>query len=155
MWVTWKSQQIVADKEQLGSAGISLMFGDRSDLDEPMFFGRGFGAEEAFVAQSAWGKAAAPDGERITATIDAKPETRDVEGLAVDDRPHTWVARVEFRDGPDRVSVWLDPDLADLATTAPHGVVTPIEIEFDRIRLAVNRGQEVWRFNEFAVALQP
>jgi hypothetical protein len=155
IWLTWKSQQIREDKQQAGSAGLSLMFGDQSDMDEPVFFGRAFGAEENFVAETAWGNSPPPHGERMTATIDADPTAADVQGLAVDDRLHTWVARVEFRHGPDRVSVWMDPDLSALDVSAPHGVLTPMEVEFDRIRIAVNRGEEVWRFKELAVALHP
>jgi hypothetical protein len=31
-------------------------------------------------------------------------------------------------------------------------VIDAAEVEFDRLRLAVNRGAEVWRFGQFAAA---
>jgi hypothetical protein len=152
LWLTWKSQRLVAAAEQFGSAGVSLMFGDRSDLDEPMFFGRGFGEPETFIAQTAWGNAPPPDGERITANIDADDALPGIQDQDVDDQAHTWVARLEFRDGIDRLSVWMDADLSTIDSVAPHGILEAADIEFDRIRLAVHRGNEVWRFSGFAAA---
>jgi hypothetical protein len=152
LWLTWKSQRLVAAAEQFGSAGVSLMFGDRSDVDEPMFFGRGFGESETFIAQTAWGNAPPPDGERITVNIDADDAVPGVQDQDVDDQPHTWVARLEFRDGIDRLSVWMDADLSTIDSVAPHGILEAADIEFDRIRLAVHRGSEVWRFGGFAAA---
>jgi hypothetical protein len=29
------------------------------------------------------------------------------------------------------------------------------DIEFDRIRFAANRGDEIWRFSDFALAMRP
>jgi hypothetical protein len=155
IWLTWKTQRLATDGVQQGSAGVSLMFGDRSDLDEPMFFGRAHGEPDTLIAQSAWGNAPPPDGERITANIDADERSPGIQDQDVDDRLHTWVARVEFRDGADRVSVWVDADLSAIETLAPHGILDTAEVEFDRIRLAVHRGNEVWRFSEFAVASHP
>jgi hypothetical protein len=72
-----------------------------------------------------------------------------------DDQEHVWIVRVEFRDGPDRVSTWLDADLANLDAARPQATLDVASIEFDRIRIAVNRSDDVWRFSEFAMALKP
>jgi hypothetical protein len=63
-----------------------------------------------------------------------------------------WVARVEFRDGPDRISAWVDDDLSELNPAQPQAVLEASNVEFDRIRMAVNRGEAVWRFSDFAAA---
>jgi len=155
IWLSWKSKRLPSDKDELGSAGVSLMFGDRSDLDEPMFFGRGYGEAETVIVQTAWGHAAPPDGERITVNVDFDAKAPDVQDRPVDNREHRWVARVEFLDGADRVSLWIDPVLWNLETTSPQAILDAAHVEFDRIRFAVNRAEEVWRFREFAVAQNP
>jgi hypothetical protein len=152
LWLTWRMRRMKAEPSQLGSAGVSLMFGERSDLDEPMFYGRGYGEIETFCAQSAWGNAAPPNGERVTAEIDVDAQAPGVQSLAIDDDEHVWVTRLEFRDGADRVSVWLDPDFKQLKSLPPQGVIDAAEVEFDRLRLAVNRGLAIWRFGQFAAA---
>jgi len=155
IWLSWKSKRLQPDNDELGSAGVSLMFGDRSDLDEPMFFGRGYGEAETVIVQTAWGHAAPPDGERITINVDFEADTPDVQDRPVDNREHQWVARVEFQDGADRVSLWVDPVLSALNETSPQAILDAADVEFDRIRFAVNRAEEVWRFREFAVAQNP
>lgn len=154
VWLAWRSRRMQQGSKEQGSAGVSLMFGDRSDFDEPVFFGRGFGVKEALVVQSAWGGAAPPEGERVTADLAMAPQANEARGV-VDDQEHSWIARVEFRDGPDRVSTWLDADAANLDAGRPHAILDVASIEFDRIRIAVNRSDAVWRFSEFAVALEP
>jgi hypothetical protein len=152
LWLTWRTRRVKAEPTQLGSAGVSLMFGEQSDMDEPMFFGRGYGEIKTFCAQSAWGNAAPPDGERVTAEVDFDAQAQGVQSREVDDDEHVWVTRLEFRNGADRVSVWVDPDLKQLETLPPQGVIDSAEVEFDRLRLAVNRGGAVWRFGQFAAA---
>jgi hypothetical protein len=152
LWLTWRCVREKAVSDNPGSAGVSLMFGDRSDLDEPVFFGRGFGTSEALLVQSAWGDAPPPDGRRITSEVDFDVRTPGVQAHQVDEREHVWVARVEFRDGTDRISVWVDVDLSELNPAQPQAVLEASEVEFDRIRMAVNRGEAVWRFSDFAAA---
>jgi hypothetical protein len=154
IWLAWKTRRMRQANQELGSAGLSLMFGDRSDVDEPVFFGRGFGSGESLVVQSAWGGAAPPDGERVTADVASASRPNEANG-AVDGQEHSWIVRVEFRDGPDRVSTWLDADLANLDEARPQATLDAAEIEFDRIRIAVNRSEDAWRFSEFAMALTP
>jgi hypothetical protein len=45
--------------------------------------------------------------------------------------------------------------LATLNAAHPQAMLDVSNIEFDRIRMAVNRGDEVWRFSDFAMALNP
>ena len=154
VWLAWHSRRMRHEgSEEQGSVGVSLMFGERSDFDEPVFFGRCFGDKETLVVQSAWGGAAPPDGERVTAEVSlaSQPNVAHV----ADDREHSWIVRVEFRDGPDRVSAWLDADLGSVDPAQPHASLDVASIEFDRIRIAVNRSDDVWRFSEFAMALDP
>jgi hypothetical protein len=153
VWLAWRSRRMRQGSQEQGSAGVSLMFGDRSDFDEPVFFGRCFGDKETLVVQSAWGGAAPPEGERVTA--DVALASRPNEAHVADDREHSWLVRVEFRDGPDRVSTWLDADLESLDVARPQTALDVASIEFDRIRIAVNRSDDVWRFSEFAMALKP
>jgi hypothetical protein len=151
VWLTWRSRRLQHGSNEQGSAGVSLMFGDQSDFDEPVFFGRCFGAKESLVVQSAWGGAAPPEGERVTADLAMAPRS----GEAPDDQEHSWIVRVEFRDGPDRVSTWLDANAVGFDVARPHAILEVANIEFDRIRIAVNRRDDVWRFGEFAMALDP
>jgi hypothetical protein len=153
--MTWRARRVRADADEPGSAGVSLMFGDRPDNDEPVFLGRGFGEDETFVVQTAWGGAPAPDGERITTPVDFVVAEAGVQSRMVDDEQHAWLVRVEFRDGPDAVSVWMDADLESLDPAHPQAVLDAFNVEFDRIRMAVHRGDEVWRFSEFAAGLSP
>ncbi|WP_428303712.1 FecR domain-containing protein [Lacipirellula sp.] len=152
LWLTWTTQRLAADPESTGSAGVSLMFGERSDFDEPIFIGRGFGALEQFSVQSAWGGALPPDGARIDTLLDSNTEMAGVQAKLSDARKHRWLARIEFREGADRVSVWIDRDLASIDPNAPHARIEDVDIEFDRLRFAVNREAEVWRFSNFAAA---
>jgi hypothetical protein len=155
IWLTWRMQRLIADGQNPGSAGVSLMIGQRSDLDEPMFFGRAFGHNEGLVLQSAWGAAPPPEGARVTASANPDGLAERVADRPFDDLPHTWLARVEFRDGPDRVSVWVDADWSTLDPARPLGVLDSADVAFDRIRFAANRGGETWRFGQFAMALSP
>jgi hypothetical protein len=154
LWLTWRAQRIQSDADDFGSVGVSLMFGERSDHDEPVFFGRGFGEDETFVVQTAWGGAPPSDGgERITSAVDFATDEAGVQSRVVDNQEHTWVVRVEFRDGPDAVSVWMDADLETLDPSQPQAALEAFDVEFDRIRMAVNRGDAVWRYSEFAAGL--
>ena len=154
VWLTWRSRRMQHGNDEQGSAGVSLMFGDRSDFDEPVFFGRCFGVKEELVVQSAWGGAAPPEGERVTADFAMAPQSNEA-GEVIDDQEHSWIVRVEFRDGADRVSTWLDANVANIDTARPHAVLDVANIEFDRIRIAVNRIGDIWRYSEFAMALEP
>jgi hypothetical protein len=138
-----------------GSAGLSLMFGDRDTDNEPVIMGRASGNVEQFIVLSAWGGAPPPQGKILSAMIDFDVETPGAQDRAVDDQEHSWVARVEFGDSVDRVSVWVDAELATLNAARPQAMLDVSNIEFDRIRMAVNRGDEVWRFSDFAMALNP
>jgi hypothetical protein len=155
LWISWKSKRLNAAADNQGSAGLSLMFGDRETQDEPVIFGRSSGEMPQFIVQSAWGDAPPPEGRRISAMIDFEGETQGVQDHAIDDQERSWIARVEFGDSADRVSVWCDADLATLDAARPQGVLNVSSIEFDRIRFAVNRGEEVWRFSDFAMGLNP
>jgi hypothetical protein len=150
LWMTWRTQRdsIVAD--QMDSAGLSLMFGDRNDLDEPLFVGHAaFGG--AFCIQSAWGGEAPPAGQRITSQVDFDAAAPGVQSRTIDDQPHVWVMRIEFADEQDRVSVWVDAPWVELNAAAPQAVLEVSNIEFDRVRLAAHRGDELWRYGNLAV----
>jgi hypothetical protein len=120
-----------------------------------MFFGRAFGREESLVLQSAWGAAPPPEGERVTASASPERLADRIAGRPFDDLPHTWIARIEFHEGADRVSVCVDTDWPTLDPARPRGVLDSAEVAFDRIRFAANRGGETWRFGQFAMALSP
>ena len=155
VWVMWRTRRVAGvEPDGQGSAGLSLMFGDRSDFDEPLFVGRPFGDKSVFAVESAWGGAPPPNGRRETVVLDAAAEL-GLQSAPVDDGEHVWLARIEFRNLADRVSVWLDPDLSEFDAGSPDGTLDVAAVEFDRVRLAVNRGNESWRFSEFAVALHP
>jgi hypothetical protein len=152
LWLTWTTRRLAAAPESTGSAGASLMFGERSDFDEPIFIGRGFGALEQFSVQSAWGGALPPNGARIDTLLDANAEKPGVQTKPADDLSHRWIARIQFRDGADRVSVWIDRDLESIDPNAPNAEIEDVDVEFDRLRFAVNRDEEVWSFSNFAAA---
>ncbi len=152
LWATWRTQRFRAVADEANSAGLSLMFGNQSDVEEPLFLGQAANGR-VYCAQSAWGDAPPPAGKRVTADVDFDAATPGLQDLAIDDNPHTWVIRVEFRDDQDRVSVWIDADLSTLDASAPRAVLDVSSIEFDRIRMAAHRGEEIWRFGELAVAL--
>jgi hypothetical protein len=155
-WLTWRAQRVSpVVQNHNGSAGVSLMFGETSDVHEPMFLGRAAGDREELCMQTAWGHGAPPDAERVTAGVDVKPEIDGVQVFPVDDQPHTWIARIEFRAGADRVSVWIDQSAADVTWAPPQAIMDVADIEFDRIRFAANRGDEIWRFSDFALAMRP
>jgi hypothetical protein len=155
IWVMWRTRRVGGvEPDGVGSAGLSLMFGDRNDLDEPLFIGRPTGANSVFGLESAWGGAPPPNGRRDTVTLDAASDPA-VKSIEVDDREHVWLARIEFRNPADHVSVWVDPDLSAFDAGSPDGELDVATVEFDRIRLAVNRGQESWRYSEIAVASNP
>jgi hypothetical protein len=155
IWISWKSKRMRAAASDQGSAGLSLMFGDRETQDEPVIMGRSSGDVEEFILQSAWGDAPPPDGKRLSSMIDFDVETPGAQDRAIDDQEHSWIARVEFGDRVDRVSVWVDAELTTLDAARPQAVLDVSSIEFDRIRFAVNRGDEIWRFSDFAMALDP
>ena len=152
IWLTWTTRRLRGKPEANGSAGVSLMFGERSDFDEPIFVGRGFGPTEELCLQSAWGGAAPPAGKRIDVELDFNLASPEVQSRVIDDQSHRWLARIEFRDGADRVSTWVDGDLASIDVKAPQGGIDAVDVEFDRLRLAVNRDEETWRFSKFAAA---
>ena len=152
LWMTWTTERLGAKSDSTGSAGVSMMFGDQSDVDEPIFIGRGFGTTEELCLQSAWSGGIPPAGERLDVKLDAVVGAEGVQTREVDDRAHRWLARIEFRDGADRVSIWLDKDAASVDVDAPHAVIDAVDVEFDRLRLAANREEESWRFSDFAAA---
>lgn len=152
LWLTWTAQRMQAKPDSFGSAGVSLMFGDRSDFDEPIFIGRGFGKSERICLQSAWGGALPPNGQRIDVALDMDPAMSEIQSREIDDQAHCWLMRIEFKEGADRVSAWIDEDLSKLDVNAPQGVIDGVDVEFDRLRLAVNRDDETWRFSDFAAA---
>jgi hypothetical protein len=151
LWMTWRTQRYSIVADQVDSAGLSLMFGDRNDFDEPLFVGHAaFGG--AFCIQSAWGGEAPPAGQRITSQVDFDAAAAGVQSRTIDDQPHVWVMRIEFADDQDRVSLWVDAPWAELNATAPQAVLEVSNIEFDRVRLAAHRGDELWRYGNLAVA---
>ena len=154
LWLTWTAQRIRSQANSTGSAGLSLMFGDRSDVDEPIFFGRGFGETEELCVQSAWGGGPPPLGQRVDVHVDLDLNSSGIQPRMVNDEPHQWLARIEFRDGADRVSVWLDSELKSVDLDSPHAIMDVADIEFERLRLAVNRDDETWRFGNFAAAVK-
>lgn len=152
LWLTWTTKRVGAKNDAYGSAGMSLMFGDRSDFDEPIFVGRGFGTTEELCLQSAWNGGIPPAGERVDVNLDANLGVEGIQTREVDDRAHRWLARIEFRDGADRVSIWADEDPATVDVNAPQAAIDVVDVEFDRLRLAANRDEESWRFSDFAAA---
>jgi hypothetical protein len=150
LWLTWQTQRFNVAADSTDSAGLSLMFGDRNDVDEPLFVGHAaFGG--VFCAQSAWGGEPPPGGKRITAQVDFDPTTPGVQSRVIDDKPHTWVMRINFADDKDRIAVWVDQELATLNALAPQAVLDVSNIEFDRVRLATHRESETWRFGNLVV----
>jgi hypothetical protein len=152
LWLMWTTKRLQAKPESNGSAGISLMFGDRSDFDEPIFIGRAFGEGEEICMQTAWDGGVPPSGQRVDVDLDANLALRGIQTKKVDDASHRWLARIEFREGTDRVSVWIDDDPKSVDVDAPQAVIDVVDVEFDRLRLAVNREDELWRFSNFAAA---
>lgn len=153
VWLTWRTQRIGAVVGSNQSAGLSLMFGERPDLDEPLFLGQAANGHVPYCVETAWGDAPPPNGRRVTVDVDFDRNAPGVQLLAVDDEPHAWVMRLQFRDGADHASVWIDPDLARLDPEAPDAALDVANIAFDRLRLASHRDAEVWRFSEVAAGL--
>jgi hypothetical protein len=154
IWLTWTTKRLQAKPEANGSAGVSLMFGNRNDLDEPIFIGRGFGPTDELCLQSAWGGGPPPLGQRVDVSLDVDAALPGLQMSEVDDVAHRWLARIEFRDGTDRVSVWVDVDATSVDVDAPQATIDVVDVEFDRLRLAVNREVEMWRFSDFAAAAE-
>jgi hypothetical protein len=152
IWVTWTSKRLNSAPDSTGSAGLSFMFGEQSDFDEPIFVGRGFGDGEEVCMQSAWGGGTPPNGERIDVELDSDSTLPGPQTSMVDSETRRWLARIEFRDGADRVSVWIDESPMTVDVAQPQAVIDAVDVEFDRVRLAVNRSNETWRFSDFAIA---
>lgn len=104
--------------------------------------------------QSAWGGGPPPEGERVDVNLDVDAGLPGVQTDEVDDEAHQWLARIEFRDGMDRVSIWVDQDVASVDLGAPQATIDVVDVEFDRLRLAVNREDESWRFSDFAAVTE-
>lgn len=149
LWMSWQTQRYSVDAESDDSAGLSLMFGDRNNVDEPLFVGHA-AAGGVFCVQSAWGDGPPPAGKRVTSQVDFDASTPGVQSRLIDDKPHAWIMRIRFADDHDRVSVWVDAEPSTLNASAPQAVLDVSTIEFDRVRLASHRGTEVWRYGQLA-----
>ena len=136
-----------------GFAGFSLFAGDKH---EPLFVGRtNFGTPS--YACPVYGRGA-DRAQIVDRLVDADVARPGVQPLAVTEQPHLWVMKIEFRPGPDVVSVFVDP--ADsIEPAAANLVVDELEIKFDRLRLGSSDGVQ-WHFgriilsNTFASAVR-
>jgi hypothetical protein len=91
-------------------------------------------------------------GQSVDADLDVDLALPGLQTSEVNGASHRWLARIEFREGMDRISVWVDDDPKSVDVDAPQAVIDVVDIEFDRLRLAVNREDESWRFSNFAAA---
>lgn len=153
LWISWAMERTsAASNDNDGSAGLSLMLGDRDTVDEPLIVGRASGGSSDFIVQSAWGGAAPPYGTVMSEFLNAAPEASASRSVPIDDESHRWLVRIQFQEGSDDVAVWLDKNIDEAVTAAPQAELHDVNIQFDRIRFAVNRGDEVWRFSNLVVA---
>ena len=153
LWISWTMERTSPENgDSAGSAGLSLMLGDRDTVDEPLIIGRASGGASDFIVQSAWGGAAPPYGTVMSEFVNAAPDASAFQSVPIDDGAHRWLARIQFQEGADDVAVWLDKDFDDVATATPQAELHDVNVQFDRIRFAANRGDEVWRFSNLVVA---
>lgn len=153
LWISWTMERTSAASDgNDGSAGLSLMLGDRDTVDEPLIIGRASGGASDFIVQSAWGGAAPPYGTIMSEFVNATPGEATFQSVPIDDESHRWLVRIQFQEGSDDVAVWLDKDFDDAMAAAPQAELHDVNIQFDRIRFAVNRGDEVWRFSDLVIA---
>lgn len=128
---------------------VGLSFFDSSDdkrLGELLFVGKA----SSFSAFST----AVPG--VLPVDLDADPDTPAIDLRYADEHEHRFVVRIDFRDGPDRVAVWLDPptptdpDDPD-SDPLPNGVIDTVDLRFDRLRLAGGNKAGEWTFGELKI----
>ncbi len=131
-------------QDPAGWCGVSL-FGidDNRDLGEYLFIGRI--AHEPALGVTC--RRSAPDQpESITGNIRlSKP------GMAPPPAGRTmhWLVVIDFRDGADQISIYVDPSLNRLGN--PDIVIDNIDLRLDRLRLEAADGNHRWSFDEFRV----
>ena len=87
-------------------------------------------------------------GESDEIDLDRYPATPELEAIDIDDATHRFVVRIEYREGGDRVSIWLDPDPQAEQPPKPNGVFANTEAHFDRLTLTAGGGAGISAFDE-------
>ncbi len=130
-----------------GFAGLSLFDGvDAHEFNQrEIFFGvahnTGIWSWDANVS----GKDAAYLG------LDFDPRQPGVQTRASDSALHWWVVRIDFRDGPDRMMIYFDPDPTKPEPAVPHAVVEDQNVRFDRLRFHAAQGAGTWWLGDLRI----
>ncbi|TWT33918.1 FecR protein [Posidoniimonas corsicana] len=133
VWISWRSRCDVPADEQLLWAGMSLMFGDERNKQEPLFMG-----EPASLTSFGIHSNIRKNSSESRIELDIDPSTPGVQPLPRDSLPHTLVACVEIRaSGQATAKAWCDVEAAQLASTPPHASFDFDTFQFDRLRFEV------------------
>ncbi|TWT97850.1 FecR protein [Botrimarina colliarenosi] len=144
LWLAWKTR--VIDPERIGDhAGLSLMFGDQSRTQEPLFIGYSGGRGLLGIVSNVGSRA-------VELELDANPETFAVDPVGLDDRTHQWVLQLIFGERGDKIAVWCDVPLDAIRETRPQAETVNANVMFDRLRMGVSAGASDWVFDDFVMA---
>lgn len=143
LWISWRSQ--AADPSRVETfAGVSLMFGDERQVQEPLLLGVADGSQNLTLVANL--------GSRVTRKdLDATPEKWPIDPRPLTDQSHHWLVRLAFGERADKVTVWCDTPPREALHTRPHAELVNANVTFDRLSLAVGRGGAAWRFDDFVL----
>ncbi|QDU56600.1 FecR domain-containing protein [Aeoliella mucimassa] len=148
VWMSWWSQMSLSSDQRFDWTGVSLMYGDKRNDEEPVFFGQPSGA-------SGLGVRLYPPGNEAMYLFDTDRAFVGVQPLAIDNQSHFWTVRMAFGDDSAAVvSVWLDTELEELSSTPPLLVQAIPNLKFDRLRLESSSGKssDTCTYDEFVLA---
>jgi hypothetical protein len=139
VYVAWEAA--AAAEPPSAFAGLSLMDGDDSDLNEYLFAGRGTDTTYHACHLQRYDRATRADAGRERARpLDGQPDVPGPQPAAVDGRPRRWVLEIEFRPGRDVVRAFLDPAPGATPPAASNLTINDLDLRFDRLRLTSSGG---------------
>ena len=140
-WLCWTMHG--SNPQPMSWAGLSLFDGsDDRKSAERLFIGKALG-HMAYSYAIPYGGG--------NADLDVNPTTTTIDRRGMDDQRHRLVMRIQWRQGPDRVSIWVDPDVTRQTPAQPHALIHAINVRFDRLRFECGNGSGVWKFDDLRV----
>ncbi|WP_197527897.1 FecR domain-containing protein [Posidoniimonas polymericola] len=131
LWLHWRTKAAVADGKQFDWMGVSLMSGDRRNIDEPLFVGQPNDLDALGV--HSFGR------DEFRFALDFDQQSPGVQDLKPDDQWHTWALRIRCHgEGSADVDVWCDVPLAELDAVPPQAKSHFDQLQFDRFRVEVS-----------------
>jgi len=145
LYIMWRMQGDGTGQAPDSYAGLSLMRGDQRASDEPLFIG-------SATTTSDWSIHPRHAGVLFSDAPDIQVLTEEGASMPSDSRAHLWLVRIDFMAGPDRVQVYLDPDLGLAQLPQPNATLNGYDITFDRLRFVTGDGALAWRIDDVLVS---